>query len=187
MRLTRGVFAFMENLLLMFLQQVVVPVTDHFATLEQSAVESSLTPSNESEEILWLARILYSETKDVREMNDIAWVVRNRVETNFRGDTYKAVALSSNQFSGLSKNDAHYKHNISRNYESKNVAWLEALGVARAVYNAKDWERPFPITVRHFYSPVAVDAPMWVDSGELHSNVIDTKGNVRFAFYDGVR
>jgi hypothetical protein len=177
----------MENLLLMLLQQIVVPATDHLQENELVAIERSLIPSSDSEEILWLARILYSETKDAHEMKRIAWVVRNRVETNFRGSTYEEVALAKNQFSGLHKSDPHYRHNISRTYTSKQIAWLEALSVAEEVFYAPDSARPFPVTVRHFYSPVAVSAPGWVEDGELHHEVIDLKGNVRFAFYDGVR
>lgn len=176
----------MENLILLFLQNVVTPVSEHLATESSQVIEQTIVDAD-AEEILWLARVIHSETKDADEMYDIAWVVRNRVETNFRGDTYEKVAKSKNQFSGLQPSDVHYRYNISRTYESTGEAWKNSVEVAKEVYNAPSSKRPFPITVRHFYSPVAVDAPMWADHGELHSEVIDPKGNVRFAFYDGVK
>src|SRR3990167_5555288 len=58
--------------------------------------------SREAKDILWLARILYSESKVREEQIIIAWVVRNRVESGFRGaQSYKDVAISPAQFSGL--------------------------------------------------------------------------------------
>lgn len=46
------------------------------------------------DEILWLARTIFSETKRPHEQELVAWVVRNRVETGYRGNaTYEAAVL----------------------------------------------------------------------------------------------
>jgi len=143
----------------------------------------------EKREILWLARIIYSETKKESEQVLVAWIVRNRVDTEFRGSTYEQVAKSPAQFSGLHSGDAQYSHNISREYESAGESWKKALSIAKAVYFADESLRPFPETVRHFYSPrsVLVD-PDWAAT---HKPVVVLKDNeneqVRFAFYDSVK
>lgn len=147
--------------------------------------------SQESQDILWLARILYSESKVREEQIVIAWVVRNRVDSGFRGaDSIKDVAMSPSQFSGLWPSDAQYRLNITRSYETKgDKAWDQALGIAAAVYFADDSIRPISEKVLHFYSPMSVlRDPSWA-VGKKPAMVLrdsDT-GNVRFAFYDSVR
>jgi len=142
------------------------------------------------EEILWLARVVYSETKNSDEQVLVAWVVRNRVETEFRGETYKEVAKSSGQFSGLNISDAQYLHNISRDYDSSGESWEKALDIAEAVYFSPDFLRPFPKTVRHFYSPLSVSiSPEWSADSKPVIVIRDSSEdrNIRFAFYDGVK
>jgi len=176
----------MENLLLLILQSVVAPMSSVIAA-DQEEITQHIINKDDADEVLWLARILYSETKDVREMQDIAWVVRNRVETNFRGNSYQKVATSKSQFSGLNSFDKNYMHNISRTYESTGMAWEHALEVATDVFYAPADERPFSITVRHFYSPISVQAPTWTHTGDPVIERTDAKGNIRFAFYSGVK
>jgi hypothetical protein len=146
--------------------------------------------STEAQEILWLSRILYSESKIREEQIMVAWVVRNRVESMYRGaKSYEDVALSPAQFSGLWPSDAQYKLNISRTYETKgDKAWDQALAVAQAVYFAPEALRPIAETVRHFYSPVAVlRDPHWTEGKKPALVLRNDAGSVRFAFYDGVR
>jgi len=142
------------------------------------------------EEILWLARVIYSETKKESEQVLVAWVVRNRVETNFNGNSYREVATSRGQFSGLNVSDLQYIHNISRNYDSGGESWSKALQVAEAVYSSPVFLRPFSKTVRHFYSPISTSVdPAW--SGDLKPTLV-VRGpyperHIRFAFYDSVK
>jgi len=141
------------------------------------------------EEVLWLARLVYSETKRPEEQVLVAWVVRNRVEAGYKGKSYKEVALHDSQFSGLNSFDRNYRHNITRNYGDDGDAWENALSVAKAVYNAPEVLRPFPKTVKHFYSPISVRVkPTWAKGSEPVQVVRDGSDNtVRFAFYDSVR
>ncbi|WP_243663594.1 cell wall hydrolase [Rhodothermus marinus] len=61
-----------------------------------------MPPEAIDSETLWLARVIYSETKRPEEMELVAWVVRNRVETRFRGKaTYRDVVLDPFQFSAF--------------------------------------------------------------------------------------
>lgn len=156
---------------------------------ERSSHRDALLTREETE-ILWLARILYSESKRAHEQKLIAWVVRNRVETNFRGgDTYEEIALQDNQFSGLHSYDARYEHNISRQYASEGQAWKNALAIAKEVYHAPGSSRPFRQTTRHFYSPQAVtNHPNWIAGKRAVHTITDPHTRqVRFAFYDRVR
>lgn len=140
-------------------------------------------------EILWLARVIFSETKDEEEMNLVGWVVRNRVEAEYRGSTYEEVALSAHQFSGLNSSDAQYHININMGYESTNEKWLKALEIAENIYFADGDERPFAQDVKHFYSPVSVaKTPEWALYGELDYEIPGADGKpARFAFYSGVK
>ncbi len=143
----------------------------------------------EKTEILWLARVIFSETKREDEMRLIGWVVKNRVEAEYRGATYEEVALSSYQFSGLNPKDAQYHININIGYESENKKWTKALEVADEVYFADDTERPFSKDVKHFYSPVSVSkTPSWAEEGVLNKTIPSTDTLApRFAFYSGVK
>lgn len=140
-------------------------------------------------EILWLARVIFSETKDEEEMNLVGWVVRNRVEAGYRGNTYEEVAQSEYQFSGLNPGDAQYNININMGYESTNEKWIKALIVAEKIYFADEENRPFSKDVLHFYSPVSVSStPDWTQDGKLNYEVPGADGMApRFAFYSGVK
>ena len=55
-----------------------------------------------SEDVLWLARCIYSETKRAPEQELVAWVIRNRVETGYRGQrSYEGAVLDPYQFSAF--------------------------------------------------------------------------------------
>lgn len=145
--------------------------------------------ATDKREILWLARILYSETKRPHEQRLVGWVVRNRVDTGYTGRTYERVANRSAQFSGLHPSDPQYEHNMSRWWASDGESWESALRIAKQVYFAPENERPFSVTTRHFYSPVAVyDKPHWA-RGRKAVRVIKSshQNQPRFAFYARVR
>ena len=146
--------------------------------------EEIVSSPQESEEILWLARVIYSETKNEDEMRLIAWVVRNRVENDYWGDTtYRSVVTRKNQFSGLNSYDSQYEHNISLTYEDKYKVWRKALVVATEIYHANENVRPFDKNVQHFYSPHVVATPDWANEDK---HAFSTHSNT-FAFYKGVK
>ena len=153
------------------------------------AKQGALVNSDAREEILWLARVVYSETKRANEQVLIAWVVRNRVETSYTGESYRSVAKAQGQFSGLNRFDKQFAHNISRSYHSEGEAWERALKISEAVYSSPSFLRPFPKTVRHFYSPRSVQIdPEWSASKKPVLLIKDNKNkSVRFAFYDGIK
>lgn len=143
------------------------------------------------QEILLLARAIYSETKNEKngEMVKVGCVIRNRVETGYRGVTYEEVVFAEAQFSGLNPRDRQYLINTTIDYENANPAWRNALQVAGLVYNYGELICQFPLTVRHFYSPVAVKkTPEWA-LGKKPVDIIynETGTGIRFAFYEGVK
>ncbi len=167
------------------------PVTEASSTDSTRQLAAYTDPSSpDAQEILWLARIVYSESKTREEQIMVAWVVRNRVETKYRGaDTYKEVANDPSQFSGLTVVDAHMKTIRGLDYgDTKNKSWTDAISIARAVYFAEDTLRPIAQSVRHFYSPGAVlRDPSWATSKKPAMVLRNTNGAIQFAFYDGVK
>lgn len=152
--------------------------------------EIQVKKTYDKNEILWLARIIYSETKIPSEMRLIGWVARNRVETNYFGSSYESIAKSPNQFSGLNRYDIEFKNNMSLGYEDTlNNSWRLSLMIAEEIYYADESARPFPVNIRHFYSPISVrNAPSWAD-GKIPYSIIKNQNDIRprFAFYAGVK
>jgi hypothetical protein len=156
---------------------------------QSSGGDTPVMTAQDKQEILWLARIIYSETKRPNEQRLIAWVVRNRVDTGYTGRTYESVANHASQFSGLHPYDSRYEHNMSRFWASQGKSWRSALRIAKSVYFAPESERPFAKTTRHFYSPISVyDKPAWAYGREA-VRVIESRRHPepRFAFYSRVR
>ena len=143
----------------------------------------------ERDEILWLARCIYSESDRADEQRLVAWVVRNRVETRFRGDSYREVVLEARQFSAFNDPTPRRARILALTEADTNPAWQRALDIAREVYHARTTERPFPATTRHFYSPVSMKGraePHWAVAETplpLASMNIDP---YRFRFFDGI-
>src|SRR3989338_4404414 len=132
------------------------------AQAPDKSLESRNLTSYQESEILWLSRVIYSETKDEDEQWMIAWVVRNRVEAGFRGaKNYEDVALDPLQFSGLNKIDRQFKHNISRSVDSEGESWSTAKSIAEGVYFAPSMFSPISNETLHFYSPIATKTPDW--------------------------
>lgn len=117
------------------------------------------------DDVLWLARCIYSETKRPHEQELVAWVVRNRVETGYRGaSTYREAVLDPWQFSAFNRNSPKRTHYARLSVESKAAGWQTALYIAYDVLNAPAYERPFPVETRHFYSErsmVGRSQPRW--------------------------
>ncbi len=143
-----------------------------------------------SDDVLWLARCIYSETKRAEEQELVAWVIRNRVETGYRGQTeYEKVVLDPYQFSAFNPGDPKRRLYTSLSPASDSPSFNSALEVAHGVYHASSTERPFSGKTRHFYSErsmVGNSHPNWSVG---HAPVrpvgfrIDPR---RFRFYSGV-
>ena len=146
-------------------------------------------PSMDPDEVLWLARCIYSETKQPHEQELVAWVVRNRVETGYRGKhSYQDVVLDRWQFSAFNPNSPKRGHYTSLTSNSTAAGFQTALTIAERVANAPDSLRPFSEETRHFYSErsmVGGRAPNWA----VAKKPVPLKTNVdpkRFRFYDSV-
>ena len=142
------------------------------------------------DDVLWLARCIYSETKRTEEQELVAWVVRNRVETGYRGETsFRDVVLDPYQFSAFNRGSRKRRFYMSLSPLSDARGWLRTLKVAHDVYYTDGAERPFAITTRHFYSERAMrgrGAPRWARGQRpvrLTDHQIDQR---RFRFYSGI-
>ncbi len=143
----------------------------------------------ELDEVVWLARAIYSESDRPAEQELVAWVVRNRVETRYRGTTYREVVLETKQFSAFNQPTKRRDHILGLKPNTPFRPWQRALDIALEVYHAPSWKRPFAQTVRHFYSPVSMvggGKPYWSDSGTPLSSARLGVDRHRFVFFDDV-
>ena len=143
-----------------------------------------------TDDVLWLARCIYSETKRAEEQELVAWVIRNRVETGYRGqDTYQGVVLDPYQFSAFNPGNPKRRLYTSLAPAPDMPAFNQALEVAHTVYYSRESDRPFDAKTRHFYSErsmVGRRAPNWAEG---HVPVRPTGFRIdprRFRFYKGV-
>lgn len=128
--------------------------------VEAEAAPPAYAPERVTDDVLWLARVIYSETKRAEEQELVAWVIRNRVETRYRGKkTYREVVLDPWQFSAFNANDPKRRQFIALSAGSKAEGFEQALRIAHDVYYAKDEARPFSETTRHFYSERSMKGP----------------------------
>ncbi len=144
----------------------------------------------EQDEVLWLARCIYSESNRPEEQRLVAWVVRNRVETRYRGDTYREVVLEPRQFSAFNRPTPRRDLILSLTPRSTVPGWQQALRIALEVFQAPPSARPFPITVRHFYSPISMptdDPPPWASAGRPYRGpAVAHIDPARLQFFDGI-
>lgn len=147
-------------------------------------------PASAEEDILWLARCVYSETKKPHEQRLVAWVVRNRVETAYRGaSTYRDIVLDPFQFSAFNPESGKRAEMLSLVPQSLAPGWQKALTVARQVYAAPESDRPFAEDTRHFYSERSMAdqaAPTWSHGRRAVSPVGVRVDPRRFRFFAGV-
>jgi hypothetical protein len=151
-----------------------------------------LPPEQIDVETLWLARVIFSESKRIEEQALVAWVVRNRVESHYRGKrSYEGVALDPYQFSAFSHSSSKRSYYSTLTVNSKYPGWQAALSVAYVVRHADASHSPFSQETRHFYSERSLGdhlAPKWamgqIPVAILYETVeIDIR---RFRFFEGI-
>lgn len=176
------------------------PVVDlsigpRLSPLEQALLRPSrlepLPPDRIDSETLWLARAIYSETKRPQEQLLVAWVVRNRVETGYRGKrTYRDVILDPYQFSAFLPDNAKRPYYAGLAADSRAPGWQQALRIAYTVRTLDPIYRPFSTDTRHFFSERSMQnggAPTWA----RNATPVSLEGPYRvearrFRFFSGV-
>ena len=150
-----------------------------------------LPPEQIDTETLWLARCIYSETKRPEEQELVAWVVRNRVETGYRGnDSYRGAVLDPYQFSAFNPGSRKRAFYTSLDASSQEDGWQRALLIAHQVRSAPASQRPFPKSTRHFFSERSMGDgrhPNWAARGEKVDPERHEVDEDRFRFYENVR
>jgi len=152
-----------------------------------------LSPELIDNETLWLARCIFSESKRPKEQELIAWVVRNRVETAYRGKTsYRDAILDPYQFSAFNPGTRTRDFYSSLGPHTRYPGWQTALRIAYEVRYADPKFRPFPHKTRHFYSEqsmlAGIPEPNW--AGDFLPVLPEREHRIdprRFRFYQGVR
>ncbi|MBO6575737.1 MAG: cell wall hydrolase [Rhodothermales bacterium] len=150
-----------------------------------------LPPEKIDSETLWLARAIFSETKRPEEQLLVAWVIRNRVETRYRGRaSYQGVVLDPYQFSAFLPGKKTRSFYGSLTPHSAVPGWKTALNIADHVRKSEAVERPFSLETRHFYSERSMvngRAPRWADgrSPVKHNRPFKVDER-RFRFFAGI-
>lgn len=162
-----------------------------YAPTDRPSTSTMTPPAEVDTPTLWLARAIYSETKQAHEQELVAWVIRNRVQTEYRGSsTYREVVLDPYQFSAFNPGSARRSFFKQLTPESQFSGWQQALWIAHYVRRADSVYRPFPLRTRHFYSERSMkgrQSPYWADRSRFvapgWSYVLDER---RFRFYEQV-
>ncbi|PSQ84935.1 MAG: hypothetical protein BRD42_10715 [Bacteroidetes bacterium QS_3_64_15] len=149
------------------------------------------SPAEVDEPTLWLARVIYSETKLRHEQELVAWVVRNRVETAYRGkSTYREVILDPYQFSAFNPGSSKRSLLMHLEPETPLPRWKQALWIAYYVRHADPIYRPFSRQTRHFFSERSMmgrPKPFWARRHRFVSPGRDYQVDERrFRFYEGI-
>lgn len=135
------------------------------------------------DEVLWLARCVWSETRQPDEMELVAWVVRNRVHAPDYPSSFREVVLEYRQFSAF--NSPFQRAALEAMDENVAVwSWFYALRVAHYVYHAPEIFNPLPGST-HFYSPTSMQPEGRVPHWAVGREPILEIGN-RFRFYESV-
>ena len=143
-------------------------------------------------ETLWLARLMFSESKRLDEQELVAWVVRNRAETAYRGQTtFEGIARDPFQFSAFNPGTAKGRFYSELDILSDVPGWQKTLALAYYVYHADRRFSPFPLTVRHFYSEQAMAEPGGAPEWSVGRTPVVPQRNFsldehRFRFYANV-
>jgi len=142
-----------------------------------------------SQDILWLSRILYSETGKPLEMYYIAHIVKNRVETCYNGEcSYKGVALDPYEFSAFNRgrDTRYYLMDLKRKNAYNPAKWAASKQIALDVYMS-NYDPTNGAT--HFFAQVGMpnhSFPNWAYHGEeveLPNNINEN----RLRIYKNVR
>ncbi|MDX1548438.1 MAG: cell wall hydrolase [Rhodothermales bacterium] len=142
-----------------------LPASQIEAILRAPQRAAPISPALIDSETLWLARCIFSETKRPEEQELVAWVIRNRVDTGYRGQhTYRDVVLDPYQFSAFNPGTRTRLRYLALGPDAQVPGWRRALAIAYAVRHADAARRPFSGTTRHFYSErsmVGASHPAW--------------------------
>lgn len=149
-----------------------------------------LPPEKIDSETLWLARAIFSETKRPEEQVLVAWVIRNRVETRYRGQSsYRNVVLDPYQFSAFAPTQKTEIDYSSLTPHSQVSGWKTALRIADHVRRSRPDVRPFSVETRHFYSERSMTsgaAPEWAEGRRPIKNLPYSVDERRFRFFAGI-
>ena len=162
-----------------------------YGTPDSARAAPAAPPVDIEEPTLWLARAIYSETKLPHEQELVAWVVRNRVETAYRGkNTYREVVLDPYQFSAFNPGSSKRSLLMHLEPETPLPQWQQALWIAYYVRHADPIYRPFSRQTRHFFSERSMmgrPKPFWARRHRFVSPGRDYQVDEhRFRFYEEI-
>jgi spore germination cell wall hydrolase CwlJ-like protein len=134
----------------------------------------------------WMARAIYSETKNPADYEYIGWVIRNRMESPAYPGTARAVILQPSQFSAFNSWKRRKELEAMTFPDTKKTEFRRAYRMAEYILTAPAPMNPLP-DVTHFYMSDTMKEkygrahPEWASSGELAWATEETRyyANVR--------
>jgi len=142
---------------------------------------SSVAVVDVEDEIFVFACGLYHESDRENERKVVAWVIRNRVEKRYLGNsTYRSTISHDNQFPDFTGSQKRLLSlsfcsdirntplaEASARDQIRNRSFLDALALAQDVYTAREEENPVPGAL-WFFSPIS----MRNEKGKLDSSIV---------------
>jgi spore germination cell wall hydrolase CwlJ-like protein len=116
--------------------------------------------------LLHLAKTIYGESRgeSIETMFAVGWVIRNRLQADRYGKTYKDVVLRPMQFSCWNEGDPN--HRLIKGMP-KGPLWEVCIGVAIVVMQSMERHNPVE-GVKHYYDKsLDSNPPYWAEDGEL--------------------
>lgn len=126
--------------------------THHFHAI--SLIEKLNNKDPDDSELMYLARTIYGEARGQNYASkvSVAWIIRNRLETERWGKTYRSVVTARLQFTCWSQSiDPHGYKAI---HNPQGVAWEDCKRAAQEVMSATASENVLPGAL-YYYSPTA--------------------------------
>jgi hypothetical protein len=113
------------------------------------------------EELLWMARVMYTEAPTMRLMTYAGSTVIERVNMEEYPNTVRGVATQRWQFEGITRNAQNVRDLTLEDYGSQNLKWNLAVRSAHFILTTPERYRPLK-GIDHFWSPQSADKrPNW--------------------------
>jgi len=128
----------------------------------------------------WMARAIYSETKDMANMEYVGWVIRNRLDSHYYPGTVREVVLQERQFSAFNDYKKRRQLEALSYPETKQTSFRRAYRIAHYIMHVSGDVNPMP-NVYHFHTEDGMrdqygrSRPAWARQGRVFYQYGDTK------------
>lgn len=164
-------------------RQLLHSMDQQAAAFNRGREAATAASESQKETVLWMARVILSETKKSEDMEYVGWVYRNRLQSQYYPDTPKQVALQPGQFSAFNEGAPRRDYYMSLDPGTESTYWRRAYRMAQYVVNAPDSLNPMVHpekgVVAHFVMEETQRTrygamPHWYDEDHIHYQTAQT-------------